>query len=64
MLFLEEMGRKTRNRKGGKSEKGLPKVLKAYSGMLGEMRYQVTKKKEKNTGNYLEMLSTSPKNSL
>ena len=64
MLFLEEMGRKTINRKGGKSEKGLPKVLKAYPGMLGEMRYQVTKKKEKNTGNSLEMLSTSPKNSL
>lgn len=56
------MRRKTLNRKGGKSEKGLPKVLKAYSGILGEMKYQVTKEKE-NTGNYLEMLSTSPKNS-
>lgn len=62
MLFLEEMRRKTLNRERGKSGKGLPKVLKAYSGILGEMKYQVTKEKE-STGNYLEMLSTSPKNS-
>lgn len=58
------MGRKTINRKDGKSEKGLLKVLKGYSGILGEMRHQVMKTKEKNTGNYLEMLSTSSKNSL
>lgn len=49
MLFLEEKGKNTVNRKGGKSEKGLQKVLKVHSGILREMRHQVTKKKERNT---------------